>query len=351
MNRNTVRVRVEVLAILGVTAVLSPSFAGQLLAVMTVHELGHGVLGAWMTGHPVRFDLQFGAGDAYYVDGDPWPVRRATLLAGLLPTLLYASILRAVGGPTAVAWAYLTFQAWPFPASDGGVWLRDRLEHRGNSPIDAFRRTGAIAVACTTAAVLALFVLSWTSALTWLLGISTFALVMARTEWPAVVHREVYDDWRAGRHRAVVERVRRHSAGRRARQAELGELGLLSAQALGDVEAMNSLRQRLWPLHPAYCAAARWLLDTDQGAGVRWAEDVLEQRHSSAADGRERIQEVALHFALHEARAGRRESAIGLLETCSELGELDFEWLQYRDEIQALLADPRMAALRTPANP
>jgi len=345
-----VRLRPEVFVVALSWAILSVPGAVQWLGAVAFHELGHGVVGRLWAGKRPAFDLQLGAADAYFAPDDTSHARCRIVATGLFASALFAVAMGRLGADPTPAWTWTAYQAFVFPASDGGVLLRERLVRRGLGPIEAFRwaRRASLAAALVVGSVL--WAAAWMQAFAAALFAVALALVVAETEWPALVHLAAYRAWREGRHEEVLEWAFRMKRGAPRLLEHVRELGVRSAMACDRVEAVEELGRRLPSGDPVRLEAAEWALRRDLPVGARWAEDALEDfdrapsRHADAA--RDRLRELALAFALYEARQGRLESGAGLVERACGLGPVSFDWLEFAEAGRALLQHPRVARIR-----
>lgn len=362
-----VRLRPEVGGVALLLAVLSPVWSAHWLAAVVIHELGHGVLGLGLAGRTVRFDLQLGAADAYSRPDDPPSVRGVVVGFGLLVSLAYAATLTGLGFDGSAAWAWLAYQAFVFPASDGGVVIRDALTQMGWGPLRAFRRVQQLALTLAVALLAGFWVADWMFGFAVGLGLTALALVMAQTERPALVHVEAYRAWSEGRVEDVFRWADRIGPGSRVLSEHVRELAVRAALDAGRLRDVERYGTRLPPSHPARLEAAERLLDASNdvdgaganpavrpgaepaAVGARWAEDALDdyERAPTRWDpGRQdRLRGVLVRFALYESRGGRMESAAGLLERAAALGPVAFDWISYAAGGAELLAHPRVRPL------
>ncbi|MEM1025043.1 MAG: hypothetical protein AAGD10_08145 [Myxococcota bacterium] len=334
-----IRLRIELVFVL----VLAISLAGLhyaegwLLAVI-LHELAHGLVARGLGGRGPVLDLQLGAGDAYTSElsrGSWW-----VLAAG--PVVSVALVLFMVGlplGPPAAAlgafhWAL--FQTAPHPSSDGGVALR-----RWMRPALGERRSFLLLSWASGALALLILVLMWRN-----LGPRTVeplvpwvavALLMAVSEWPAVVHAEAWQAWQRGEAARTLALARR-PAGRR--WDGLRRLGLEAAMQLCDSDAVAELAEGLPTLEPTMLRAISWMLQRDDERGARWAERLVDLLSAGSRSCQEAADAVA-EFGLYEARRGALDSSLGLFEQAQAWGFERAEWLDFRPEVQPLRQHPR----------
>lgn len=348
---STVRLRPEVAVVAVLLAVLSLPWSLEWLAAVIVHEVGHGLLGAALVRRRWGLDVQLGAADAYLQLDDDARTRWTVALSGLVASLLFAAGLVAADLEASAAWAWLGYQAFIFPASDGGVLLRDGLVRRGWGASRAFRRTYAVSVLAAVGLLGALWVLGWMEPFGIGLGLLVGAVVMAETEWPALIHVEAYRAWNEGRFAEVLTWAEQLRRGGPRLWSNVRDLAARAAVELGRRDDVVTYGRQLPAEHPARLDAAEWLLRRDDTAGADWAESALDDflRVPSRwdRDRRERLRELLVSFALFESRRGRAESAAGLLERAGGLGPLSYEWLEYEPGGPELLRHPRVARLRT----
>lgn len=309
-----------------------------LLAVV-IHEVGHGLM-AWARGSSKRIDVQLGAGDAYTGGRfDPWVLAAgpgASLAAW--SALLYGWPEQAAVRGWILQWTL--FQAWPFPTSDGGVALRGLWVRAGGSERSGFVAVGILGAVAAGAA------LAWIGPqhvwAVWWVGL---AVLVAFTEWPAVLHLDAYRHFEAGR----LEQVVRLASGRSgARFESLRRLGIQAAVVTGDSDRLATLVAESASV-PEVWVGIRKLLEVGHPEGRRQAERVLDG-YAGREEGltppiRQGMAELAATFAVEEARRGAHASALGLLETAKGYGFDRFDWLEFEPELQPLRTHPRWAAL------
>jgi hypothetical protein len=309
---------------------------------VALHELGHGVVGAALANKPLRFDLQLGAADAYLSPSDRPAVRWTVTGFGLLLSLTYAAVRTGLGLDASAAWAWLAYQVFPLPASDGGVLLRDAWSRRGQGHIDAYRRTFLVGGVSLAALLAALWTADVMGAFGLALALGALGVIVAETERPALVHLEAHRAWSEGRYTDVFAWTDRMRRGSRRLKQLVRELAVRSAMETRELDRVDRYGATLPPSDPARLDAAELLLDHDHEAGARWAEDAvadLERAPGAWSDGqREQLRSVLVRFALYESRSARPRSAAAMLERAQSLGPVDLEWLAYAEGGARLLA-------------
>lgn len=344
---NAIRVRAEILVLgAGLAAAVSVADAVWWLTAVVVHELGHGIV-ARALGHDRLLDLQLGAGDGY-TEGvfDPRVLAAGPLVSGAA-WLVLLQWGPAWPGPRFWFFQWTAFQIWPFPASDGGVLLRSLLARSGLSERWAFGVT--LAVGSTTAAVAIAAVGPSAASAVWWCGL---AVVLAASEWPAVVHQEAYRLYQTGRYLEAAERARGRKG---ARFAGLRRLGVLAADAAHDLDRLVELIDQLPPSEPDTWPSVRKLLAAGHPESRRLAERALDgyagREESLPAPARKELAEVAAAFGVSEAYRGAHESAFGLLERAQDLGFDRFDWLEFEPALEPLRRLPRWRGLADPPRP
>jgi len=330
-----VRLRPEVAVIAVLAAVLSFEWSVQWLLAVVIHELGHGVLGALLTRRPARFDLQLGAADAYVGPEESLAVRRTVTAGGLGLSLAYAIGRTALGLEASAAWAWLAYQAFPLPATDGGVALRDAMVRVGLGPAAAFSRTYAVGGALA----LLLLVVLWTAGAMTAFGLAlvlaALGVVIAETERPALTHLEAHRAWSEGRHDDVLAWAERLGRSSLRLKRHVYDLGLRSATELGDADAVQRFGEGLPASNPSRLEAAELLLDLAREAGARWAEEAVadyDRAPSAWSEAqRDQLRQLLIRFSRYETRAERPRSASSLLARARALGPVDLEWLRYEN--------------------
>jgi hypothetical protein len=345
-----IRLRPEVGAVGVLIAVLSPPWALTWLGAVVAHELGHGVVGAAVLGRPWRFDLQLGAMDAYVDAAESSRNHWIVAALGAAGSSALAGALAVAGLDATPAWAWTAYQAFVFPASDGGVLVRDAMVRRGWTPTSAFRR---VAVGSAIVAALGLGAAWQVEAMGLFgiaLGLSALAFVVAHTEWPPLVHVEAYRAWDEGRHDEVFHWARTLKRGGPRLVTGVRELATRSALARQDVERTVEFGGGLDARDSVRLDAADMLLAHEDARGARWVEDALDHLDRAPAAwteaDRERLSPLLVRFALFESHHRRPESAAGLMERAAELGPVDYEWLTYAAGGRAVLDHPRVRRLR-----
>jgi hypothetical protein len=340
-----VRFRLEI-GLVAVAAALLGGWrygAGWLMAV-AVHELGHVLVARATTGRFPVLDLQLGAGDAYLSER-PTATDGAVLAGGPLVSGLWcAALLVLEPNPPVAALAALhwfVFQVLPHPASDLGVAIRRWAVARGSSERGAFAVLSLAAALWVPLLLAALWVgVSPRAIEPWLPWAGLMVLV-AYSEWPAVVHVDAYRAWTAGRlAHAVALALGRDGR----RHVGLRRLGLRAALAGDDRDAVADLLRGLPVADPQGLEATQWMLRRDDPLGARRSEGLIDVLTSGAPVSPE-AAEVVAEFGLYEARRGAFSSAVGLLEQAHGWGFQGMEWIRFRPEAKLLVGDPRWDAL------
>ncbi len=339
-----IRVRLELVFVAGLTVVVGgPSYAvGWALAVV-LHEAAHGSMGRAMGGRGPVLDLQLGAGDAYTagLSSGFWWVLGAGPFASVALVVLMVGL--PVGPPAAAlgAFHWALFQIAPHPSSDGGVALR-RLFAGWMTE----RRLFVLLSWLSAGVAGAVLVWMWRSlgprSVEALIPWVAAAVLMAVSEWPAVVHAEAWRAWQAGEPERAVALARRRPVGRR--WAALRRLGLEAAMELRDPDAVAELAEGVSSLEPVMLRAIAWMLKRDDERGVGWAERLVDVLSAGGRRSDEAAEAVA-EFGLYEARRGAWGSSLGLLEQACAWGFDRVEWLNFRPEVQPLRSHPRWIEL------
>ncbi len=328
-----------------------------LAVVIIIHELGH-ALGATVVGLPFSVILQLTGGLAYLGSQDSRGKQAVILLAG--PVAGFVSF--ALGGvlvaqfpgeltgyfgalvqSMAVLWS--VYQLLPFPPLDGGLLLRRTVLVRWVSATAAWRLCWVFGAAA------GLLIVALEPRLleagVWLAGMT---VILGRAEAGHVRHVDAFDAWQREDYGEVLRRVRGlpdylHAEDRRA----LLGLGVSAGIELEDLAAVEEFAARLPAAHVSCVRAAEWLLVKKRDFGARLAEQAFDaldaERVSEAEIDRDRWSDLAFRLAIHEARALKAGSALGLLERAHRLGFDNVDRLQAEGTFEELRENPRWTRL------
>ena len=333
--------------------------AAALGVAILIHEVGH-ALAARLLGRPWHVMVQLTGGLAYLQSADSRRHQAVVLLAGpvagigtfLIGTGLQASFPGTMAGyfgtllrSMAVLWS--VFQLLPFPPLDGGLVLRRVLLHALGSATLAWR-LGWIVGFAATLLIVAVEPRLMEPAV-WLTGM---VVVLGRAEAGHVRHLDAFSAWQRGDHAEVIRRVRSlpdylNPTDRIA----LLELGVSAGLELDDFGAVEDLAAKLPAAHSSCVRAAEWLLMHDRGFGARLAEQAFDaldaERVTQAQIDKERWADLALRLAIHEAKALKDASALGLLERAAELGYDNVDRVEAEGAFHSLRVNPRWQAVLT----
>lgn len=360
LSLGPLKVRLELLPIaVGLWAAAGAAMAASFLIAILVHETAHWAAARVLAPDRPKLTLQLTGGGSYVREIDRARARAAILGAGpiagaalALSALAIAPL--AAGGPLQpfvrelfyVSAVWTAYQLMPFPPLDGGQLLRLVLEPRIKSATTVWRLEWVLGF--ILAAVLVLVDLHNLTPVVLLTGI---ALILGRGESGYVRHLDAYSAWKRGDHARVLELIRKlpdylEANDRRA----LLELGVFSAMELGDDAALERVALALPAQRPITIRAAQALLDRRHPAGAKLAQRALDALDAGLAQpSKEQLESFAdltFRFALYEARDGRVESALGLLERAIELCFSDLDRLEADGDLRSLRAHPRFTRLK-----
>ena len=335
-----------ILVVIGVT--FEPSDALALALAVLAHEAGH-FLVARVVGGRGPLLLQVGSGRPYLKGVEGYLPTLAVLaaggIAGLVPftASLYMEYFGAKLRSAVVLWTL--YQWLPFPTLDGGQLLTRTVLAQVERSLIRWRILWALGLVTVIVLGLALPQL-----VRWLVYFTAMALLLGRSEAAAMRYQDAYEAWEAGDHRAVIARAERVPAFFTDDEVEtITLLGLSSARAVDDPDAMDTLAMALAPHHPERVRTAEQLLRTRHPAGLPLADDAfaaLDQGRVTSSDVEaEQWADLAFHAASAEAAAGRVERALDRLERAATFGFDQLERLQADPELGPLLEQPRFAAV------
>jgi hypothetical protein len=337
------------LVIAGAALIASPSVAICLALAIGFHELGHALVGRWISRAPFRLVLQLAGGRAY-VRGVESRNRRAIVLAAgpiasgalvVIGAQLYTTGFERAYDLFYAALVWTGYQIAPYPTSDGGQLLRISLEKQIKSATAIWRVSWVLGLAFALGVVM--LDPAFLAPAIWLTGM---AVILGRSEAGYVRHLDAWAAWEKGDHAEVVRRVRAipDYLDKRDR-GPLLSLGVISAIELADRAAVEELSAKLPAHDTATIEAATWLLRRDQPFGAKLAERALDSLDADVIkraqiDG-ERWSEMAFRLAVYEANALRPESALGVLDRALELGYVHKERIEAEPAFARLTDNPR----------
>ncbi|MEO1335086.1 MAG: hypothetical protein AAFV29_05565 [Myxococcota bacterium] len=322
--------------------------SAALATAVFFHELGHFAVSRVLGGTSGLL-LQVGGGRAYLKGIEGTGPQVAVLVAGGLAGLVpfTASLYLEYFGAELRNWVTLwTLYQWlPFPPLDGGQIWSITLLRRTKSSLVRWRSlwlSGLLVVVALGVTVPQL--------IQPLLYFTAMAVLLARSEAGAMRYADAYQAWEEGDHRTVIDRAL--SAPSYLSDDELtllAVLGLASARAIDDDEALEALAEILPPHHPERLRVAEQLLRGGRAEGTVLARLAFEAfdggRVSRKEIDDEQWADLAFHYASAEAAGGRRDTALDLLERAEALGFDHLDRLQADHALAGLEDQPRYRAV------
>ena len=330
-----------ILVVIGVTVDVGTS-AALLLAVIC-HETGHLVV-SWALGGRSGLLLQVGSGRPYLRGVEGVGPSVAVLIAGGLAAFVpfTASLyMEYFGAKLRTAVLLWTIYQWlPYPSLDGGQVLLRTLFQRVERNLHRWRMLWGVGLLAALGLGLLFPVLVRP-----LVYFTVMAVLLARGEAGAMRYADAYEAYEDEDHEAVIARAQAVPRYFSEDETEaLVLLGLASARAIDDAEAIERLVDALPPHHLERVRAAEYLLRQGHPAGGTLAQLAFEAfdygRVSRTEIDEEVWADLAFHLASAEAAGGRPDSALALLERAENLGF---------DHIDRLEADPQLGQLEAEA--
>ena len=332
--------------VIGVTQ--GPTWALALLIAVLCHELGHYLVARALGGQGALV-MQVGSGRPYLKGiAGLWPSIVVLLAGGVAAFVPFTASLymQYFGAKLRAAIILWTLYQWlPYPSLDGGQILIRTVLARVDRTLTKWRILWVVGVLTAVA-------LGWAFPLLakWLMYFTVMALLLGRSEAGPLRYADAYESWEAGDHSGVVDRALQ--APRYLSEDELEALtvlGLASARALDNADAIDNLCEGLPPHHPERVRAAEYLLRHEHAEGPTLARLAFEAydrgRVTQTELDSELWADLAFHAASAEAKFGHRDEALDFLERAASLGFDHLDRLEADPQLSRLEEQPRYQAV------